>query len=150
LQCAFSADELRGLAKLHLPDGPLKALGVATWEAEGTLGAKLGTLLVRKGAPAAPKEYRAGLLAILADKLFVVDLGGAPNGETTLANLKKMGPAKVKSCRLRALRVECTESAAECILVLRGDIELKARFSTSCGDDNPAKAVEIATAIRCA
>jgi len=143
-------DDLRQLAKTHLPEGPIKILGAATWEAEDTLGARLGTLLVRKGAAAAAKERRAGLIAIMADKLFVADLGTAGNGEITLAGLKELGPAKVKSCRLRALRGQCTESPAAIVLELRGDIELKAVFSASCGNDNPAKAVEIATAIRCA
>jgi hypothetical protein len=48
------------------------------------------------------------------------------------------------------LKVESSESGTAGVLELHGDIELTAFFPLSGGDDNPSKAREIATAIRCA
>ena len=145
---ATAADELRQLAKPHLPAGPIKALGAAYWDTEG-LGAKLGALLGSKPPPGAEKEHRAGLLAVLGDKLYVVDLCALSGEELTLEKLKQAEQATVTNFRLRALQVETPESATAGALELRGAIEMHAVFPESCGEENPGKAVEIATAIGC-
>ena len=149
-ESSMSRDDLRQLARMHLPEGPVKALGAAAWEAEGTLGAKLGSLLGGKSAPPPPKEYRGGLIAVMADKLLIVELGKVPNTNITLAALKEMGPPKVSSYRLRGLTVECSESDTEGVLELQGAIAMKAIFPASCSKDNPSRAGDIAMAIRCA
>jgi len=144
-------DDVRQFAREHLPEGPIKAVGAAYWDVTGTLGEKLGlgSLLGSKEPAAAVKEHRVGLLAVIGDSLFVVDFGTLAGEDLTLDTLKDRGKPKVKQARLRGLSVECTESDEAGELDLGGSLSLTATFPRSCGADNPSRAAEIATAIRC-
>lgn len=141
--------DVRQLAKPHLPAGPVKAIGAAYWDAAGTLVVKIGALLGKKEQATVEKEHRAGILAVVGDKLVVVDLGLISGEDLTLEKLQALGPAAVKSARLRGLTAQQAESATEAVLELHGAFEMTATFPVSFGADNPAQAAAIATAIKC-
>ncbi|MCY3022626.1 MAG: hypothetical protein NTW87_26900, partial [Planctomycetota bacterium] len=95
----------------------------------------------------AEKQHQAGLLAVVGDKVVVVDLGMVTGEALTPEMLRSLGPARVKSVALKGLKAGYSDSAAGTVLHIYGELDLTATFPASCGTDNPGKAALIAKAV---
>jgi len=144
---------LPALFAQHAHGQNARIFGAAYWNTPGsvvgTVVAKLvfGGLFGGIGMNLAGTEHRAGIVAVTATELFLVDLGMVVGEDLTLKKMRGVvGPLSVKKAPLRNLTAECDSQAG--VLMLKGDIRVKATFPPSFAEENPSKAALIARAIQ--
>ena len=154
---------VQDLATVHLPSVRFRALGAAHWSTLGTRAGRAGrTLLVNVAANAVlmplgfgilslpGKKYRAGLIGVTDDTLYVLDVGTISGDTLTLSALREMGQPAVSKFALSTVQASDSMAAGNGVLHLHGAIEVTATFSDSSADGNSRAAAAIAQAIQSA
>jgi len=136
----------------HVPGQKAKILGAAYWD---TLGSGVATFGVQTVAGClfgifgwllTGRRHRAGIIAVTDSDLFLVDLGIVVGEDLTLKELRgAVVQPSVKKAPLRNLTAECGSQAG--VLILKGELGVKATFPQSFEEENPSKATLIASAI---
>jgi hypothetical protein len=136
----------------HVPGKNARILGAAYWD---TLGSAVGTGVAKLvsggvfgilGGLLTGTRHHAGIVALTNSNLFLVDLGIVVGEDLTLKELRgAVGPPSVKKAPLRNLTAECDPQAG--VLILKGNLRVKATFPRSFEEGNPSKAALIASTI---